>query len=453
MPQLNAKNVVSCCLVAVVLEAVWNPTYVEAATAHDPRFEDRAIWPKLSGKEYFLEQQWSEGRLLVWAHPGKGGGKRVRNGLDVTKPANWLCEGKPCEELILDENTDLLFPASQAPYSVGFRGTDIREICRHVTIESGAGFIGGGDGVGRSIYGNVWVKKGGGMDSQGATRFLGSQHTFFRNDNTRETIESMGRGDGIMSSQYFTFNKKNNASVEFLGHVTVLDEFRIFGCTVIVGPDSILQPGRNASPTIQQGGVLALMDGAVFESWNNDFGSPEMQVLGGTIQGGLPDRPLTRDCKFGLAFKNHTKADHANADQKTRSRRLRRVPALVVKEGALKSYTTDCEKAHLVFSVMANQDICPRPGTEDYEKAVKRSPEKAPLYKWMLQLPRGTDCFIGSGVTIDCVEFDFLRRGGLMCEDPEAVHKYKNLFFGPHCRGESSELISHLPSLGRRGDY
>jgi hypothetical protein len=34
-----------------------SPRYA-TASAHDPQFADKTRWPKLTGKEYFLEEQW-----------------------------------------------------------------------------------------------------------------------------------------------------------------------------------------------------------------------------------------------------------------------------------------------------------------------------------------------------------------------------------------------------------
>jgi hypothetical protein len=428
------------------------------ATAHDPHFGDAALWARYDvQRAAYAREAWPAGRLYVWAHPGKSGGKRFRGALDVTDPVNWLLDGKPADELVLDERADLLFPASETPYRVGFRGTDVLEVCRHVTIESGAGFVGGGDGRGRQIYGNVWIKKGGDSDCQGATKFLGGRATFFRNDNTADANDPRSRRDKIMSSQYFVFNKEGGASVEFVGHVSVLDEFRVYGCTVIVGPDSILQPGRNASPTIDQGGVLALMDGARFESWNNDFDVPEMTVRDGTIQGGLPDRPLTRRCVYGLAFKNHTGAQYTGAGADTKKGRpvqYQRVPSLIVLKGALRSHSTDLRTARLVFTSMTNEAICPPPGTEEEEKALNRQPEGRHRFAWMRQLPRGLDCFLGHGVVVDGVTFDHLRKGGILCPDPAAARgAWKNVAFGPHCAGSGDDLFAQLDGVGRRGDY
>ena len=448
-----ARILVLCVALLAVGDQASGGSRAPAGSAHEPRFGEEALWPRLTGKEYFLKERWPKARLLVWAHPGKSGSPRVRNALDPTDPANWLVDGKTPQKVVLDENTDLLLPASETRYTIGFRGTPIREVLRHVTIEAGAQFVGGGDGRGRKVYGNVWIRKGGKLYAQGATDFLGGRHTFFRNDNVLANPTGERKRDLHRCSQYFTFNKENGRSVEFLGIVTVLDEFRIYGCTVIVGRDSTLQPGRNASPTIDRGGVLALLDGATFESWNNDFGTPEIVVRDGAIQGGLPDRPLTRSCTYGLAFKNHTKAVYATASEKVRQRQLVRVPAMVVLKGALRSFTHDPSKARLVFTEMANQDICPRPGSERYQKEVGRWPEKKELFAWLMTLPRGLDCFLGKEVAVDAVEFDHFRKGGFLCQDPEARKSWTNVVFGPHCLAKGDDLFAHLEKVGRRGDY
>ena len=435
-----------------------SPNYAKAA-AHDPMFEDKTLWPMLTGKEYYPKQAWPKARLMVWAKPGTNGGKRAR-GIDLLDPKNWIEDGRPCTKVVFDENTDIVLPPADKPYSINGRedGAAWPDVFRHITVCRNALLGGGGDGKGRKIHGNVWIKQGAGMDAQGATQFLGPGHVFFRNDNTPETARGEGRGEGIMSSQYFVFNKEAGGSVEFLGHVTVLDEFRLFGCTVIVGPDSFLQPGRNASPTIQNGGVLALMDGARFESWNNDFGTPEMTVTDGAIQGGLPDRPLTRSCTYGLAFKNYTAARYTGPGAQDSSGgkpryEYRRVPSLIVEKGALRSYSQDLAKAHLIFTVMENQAFWFEPGDDRYESTVKRNPEYAQVVPWLKALPHGTDVYLSKEAVVDGVEFDYLRKGGLMVQDPAARARWKNVFFGPHCQATGAEVFGPLAKLERGGGY
>ena len=450
---------IACALVALCLSArAEDPT----ATAHAPRFDDKDHWASLSGKEYFLEEQWKPGRLYVWAHPGETGNLhrgRRRSPLDPTDPENWLVDGKPAEELNFDENADLLLPASDTFYEVGFRTTDIRETFRHVTVEPGAGFIGGGDGRGRTIYGNVWIKRGGAMYAQGATNLVGSRHTFFRNDNLAQPRDG-DRRDGRRCSQYFAFNKEGGASVEFLGCVTVSDEFRVHSGTVIVGRDSQLRPGRHAAPRIYREGTLALLDGAFFGKWCNDFGIPDMTVDGGAILGGLPDRPLTRNCTFGLSLKNHTNATFSglNGEEHDESRR---VPSLaVLAESTIKSHTDDPAKAKLVFTYVpegigdrSSFDLRPLPGSAREQKVLDRHPEAARRFAWFDKLPRGLDVFLGSDVVLEVVEFDNLRQGGVLYQDAGTRANWTNVSFGPGCLAESNKLFTHVEKLGRNGEY
>ena len=433
----------------------------EQASAHHPQFSDTDLWPGLTGKEYFLDEQWEPGRLYVWAYPGETANLhrgRRRSPRDPTDPKNWLVNGEPATELIFDETADLLLPASDTPYQVGFRTTDIREVFRHVTIEPGAGFIGGGDGRGRTIYGNVWIKKGGTMYAQGATKLIGSRHTFFRNDNVSEPEDDNGR-DGRRCSQYFTFYKEG-ASVEFRGCVTVSDEFRLHSGTVIVGPDSVLRPGRHAAPKIYENGTLALLDGAFFGKWCNDFGIPDMTVEGGRILGGLPDRPLMRDCMFGLSFKNYTNAAFSGFNDE-QHRESRRVPALVVLDGGtLRSHTTDMENARLVLTYVpdgigdrSSFDLRPVPGSNRERKVLDRHPEAAERFAWFDKLPRGLDCFFGTGVVINEVELRHFREGGVLYQDRATREKWKNLFFGPGCAAGGQAMFTPIDELERNGRY
>jgi len=432
------------------------------ATAHQPQFDNQELWPNLSGKEYFLKQSWPQGRLYVWAYPGETGnlhrGSR-RSPRDPTDPKNWLVDGKPAKELIFDDTADLLLPASDTAYEVGFRTTNVRETFRHVTVEPGAGFIGGGDGRGRVIFGNVWIKRGGMMYAQGATRIIGSRHTFFRNDNVTKPEEG-DRRDGRRCSQYFTFDKPGDASVEFRGCVTTSDEFRVHCGTVIVGRDSLLRPGRHAAPRIYRDGTLALLDGAFFGKWCNDFGIPDMTVDGGTILGGLPDRPLTRSCTFGLSFKNHTNATFSDLGEEMH-RESRRVPGLAMLSGStIRSHATDPAKARLVLTYVpdgigdrSSFDLRPVPGSAAERKVLDRSPEASKRFAWFDKLPRGLDCFLGTDVVVDKVEFDHVRKGGILYQDPATKAKWTNLFFGSGCLARGDDLFTLLEKIDRNGEY
>ena len=434
------------------------------ASAHEPRFKDRTLWPMLQGSEPFAAQPWTgAGRVYRWAHPGQDGGVRWRGALDPTDPGNWIdaATGKAPNKLILDEHTDLVLPASPKPYKVGFRGTSVAERLRHLTVNAGAAFIGGGDGVGRTIYGNVWVKRGGGMYAQGATRFAGEAHTFFRNDNTYEP----GRGDGgqgTMCSQYFTFEKAAGASVEFLGHTTVLDEFRIHEGLVIVGRYSKLQPGRHAQPSIARGGTLALLDHAYFGKWVNDWGQTCL-VVEGVVQGGTPDRPLRADAVLGVGSKNFTNArpEFAVTD-KLRERALPRAASLVLQPGsALVAYSEDPGKARLQVTSLfhlgytgTTRDLTAPADPVERREAAARHPEQAQLWAWFESLPQAIDIYVGDGVQLRHVTFDHVHEGGILTPDPAGLReRMEDVVFGPHCRAEGDALFSRVDAVDKSGRY
>jgi hypothetical protein len=424
------------------------------ASAHAPRFSDRALWPNLSGKEAFLSQKWGEGRLYVWAHPGRSGAGG-KGDLDPAAPGNWLLNGKPATELVLDENTDLLFPAADKFYNISFRQTPLTETCRHLTVEANAGFRGGGDGKGRQIFGNVWVKKGGTVYTQGATKFLGGTHTFFRNDNSTEySIDGWKRAQRVLYAQYFSFNKGEGSTIEFLGYVAVLDEFNVANGTAIVGPDSKLMPGRNASPKIAAGATLALMDNAVFVKWANEFNNRDMDCAG-AIQGGLPDRPLTRPAHFFVNFKNHSNSQYNGPGAEVYKGSIvtfPRTPSLILRStAALRSYSTTPEAR---LQVDWSGDVISPTWQPPPAAGIKdgRSPDHLARAPWFESLPRGITIYFAKGATVDTVQFDRVLPGGLLLQDMADRPRWRNVTFGPNMSGTEQELLKQA-ELGRDNTY
>jgi len=437
-----------------VIATTESPNY-DKATAGDPLFADKTLWPNVTGAEAYVKQTWPAGRTLVWAHPGQEGGAR---GLDPLDPANWTdaATGRPATDLF-DENTDMVLPPSDRAYAVNLRGpghghSTYPQVFRHVTVGRNANYLGGGDGVGRKIYGSLWLKRGGKMHCQGATAFLGGAHTFVRNDNTEGPDKAT---NCVNMSQYFTFNKEGSSSVEMLGHVRMLDEFRVHAGTAIVGPNSRLETGRNASPTVHRDGTIAILDGGYFGSWTNNFGGVDLMVNGGTVQGGLADRPLARDAYLGIHFKNHTQASW-KPDQT-----IERRPALVLQAGStLRAYTKDPAKARLVVTFAGERGslyyAAARSDAEEARLAALTDPkgkEAYEKYKWYYSLPRGLSIWMAGDVAVENVEFDWLRKGGLMLQSPAARSGWKNVTFGPHGLGTPDELISELGQLDRSSQY
>jgi hypothetical protein len=437
------------------------------ASAHEPNFADRKLWPNLVGPEAFTTQNWPKGRLLVWAHPGQSGS--VKGGtpsakLDSTDPANWLEDGKPATNL-WDENTDLLLPDCDTHYSVALRDFS-PQVYRHLTVGRNATLSGGGDGKGRRIMGNVWIKRGGSTANQGSTTIQGDAHTFWRNDNVGTPKLKLSWAPGKPGSgspnvtQYFTF-AKSGGSIEFLGHNSTSDEFNANATTVIVGPDSILQPGRAARPKLDKKSQLILLDGAYWGKWMNDFNTPCLTVAGGsTVQGGMEGRPLKRDALLGIGHKNYTAATYEGPCQpdKNAGNPLARSVGLLLEGGSsLKTVAAKESKARLTITSMgaasgATYFRWPA-GSDTDQKVLAKEPQMAVRNAWFDALPLGIDLWIGDDCSVDGVAFDHLRKGGLACQSETAKAAVHDPTFGPHCYAKGQELFSIIPKLNKSGGY
>ncbi len=459
----DAKPIVTRdnCVTAVVTVPV--PALADQGpSAHDPQYTNKAFWPQLSGKEYFLKETWPKAKLLTWAKPGVSAGYHGQP--DPMDPANWLLDGKACTEVVFDNDTDILLPASSTPYLVNLRDLKVipRQMCRHLTVESGAHFRGGGDGVGRQIYGNLWVKRGAALTAQGASNWVGGKHTFVRNDN--EAMLTPWKLDGnpsnldlakcssrFMLSQYFTFSKTQGATVEFFGQIITLDEFQVTGCTVIVAPNSMLMPGRNAEPWVREGGTIALMDGAFFGTWSNNFGRTDLTVSG-HLQAGLADRPVSRTATVSVSFKNHTDANNLVSDH---GYEITRRASLVMDAGStLRSYTTDLKKASLLITQSPpDRTTIITVGPDGRYIPAKPKPESMKFEEWFDTLPRGITIYLAKDVVVDSVTFDHLwEGGGLLVQDVNQPKTWKNVAYGAHLL-KNAPLTTTIERIKKEGSW
>lgn len=435
-------------------QAVSAPGYGKA-TAHDPQFNDKALWPQLTGKEKYLKQEWSKGRLYIWANPGQSGNLHAkRSALDPSRPEHWIdaATGRPASELVLDENTDLFFPASKQVYQVGFRTTNVKETIRHVTIEPGAEFIGGGDGRGRVIHGNVWVKKGGRLYAQGSTALVGDKHTFFRNDNVYGS-----------ASQYFNFTKPPEVTVEFLGHSTTSDEWRLESGTVIIGPDSVMQPGRTATPYIKPPGTLVLLDGAYWGKTVNEWHVMMDMDMAGTIQAGLPERPLTRDATFALSVRNWAKLPLQGSNEKEKYD-TRKVSAIFKTGSRIRTIAAPGSKAKLNITRFefggpyCNRNWVVMVGC--YPQGIRVSDKELsafadPAFKAQFDSkPFKMLLYFQSGVTVEGpVEFNHLPEGGILCAEANPHRAWSNVTFGPDNMAPPGKLFQQMDRIDRGGAF
>jgi hypothetical protein len=365
----------------------WDSPAYDLATAHAPRFADRALWPHFTGKEAYAKQKWPAGRLLVWS----GGNGKLK---DASK---WLEGGKPASRGP-DRNTDLVFPPAAKPYKVKGVGVE----CRHITIGRGAGVAGGYRSL--NPWGNCWVKEGGQITR---VDIVGDKCTFFRMDFRRERVPP----PSYAKRQAFPFGihdkmlvaKYREASVELLGTMGVGDEIFVVAGRMVIGPDSEFRfNGQTGNGTIEvhDGATLELQSGAVLANHYKSGGPYDVSIhVGATLRAGSPQRPITRD-----AF---IRADPLPAGKER--------GVFCAKGGAVRVHSADPKRARLVFESIA-------PGRR---------------LKGM-----GIEVHLAGEARLNGVVFDQVRRGGIKLADLSSRRQWRNVFFGPHNAAAEEALFS-----------
>jgi hypothetical protein len=190
-----------------------------AATAHEPNFADRSVWPPSleTTKALYAKETWEPGRVLVWADTDPA----TSRSKEPADPANWIEDGKPATRL-LDETCSLVFPASPKRYEVR-GGKQARMRFSHITVGSGCRL-----NMTVSFQGNGWVKKGGAFDGGGGCTAVGPKHTFVRDDNP----------DPVWLGNKAHTAKAADASCEYIGLFATYDDVAFISGTTIVGPES-----------------------------------------------------------------------------------------------------------------------------------------------------------------------------------------------------------------------
>lgn len=378
----------------------------EEASAADPRYNDRSLWPASAAAADFAKETWPTTRTLVWARPGVG-----KKGLKADDADAWLENGKPATAPF-DENTDLVLPPAETKYKVTVEtSSKTRLAVRHLTVGRNAGFAINWGGV----TGNVWAKEGGTVE---ISKALGGKHTFFRQD---------GGGEPPCLSGDFTINKSGGASVEFLGRFRLGDRLFVKCGRMIIGEDAAFRPGsRDHRTPIYPEGELILLSGATLDRWENQGLNLDL-VVAGKLWAGMPERPIARDCFIGLSAKIKDLGKGNAASYSTPKRGDDR-GFVLLKDGDLQVHSADPATARLVFKWH---------GVADEKHDALLAGAKRPLHKVSIVLQKG--------VSLNGVLFDDVEEGGIELADPANRSTWKNVFFGKNNAAAPDALFVKHP--------
>ncbi len=368
------------------------------ATAHDPHFEDKALWGRYDvERSRYAKQKWPKAPVMVWARTDE---KRFQgNPLD---PANWLIDGKPATHPP-NKNVDVVFPDGKYTVRASDRGAIPG---RHITVGSGV-FL--ATQVNVHATGNVWFKRG---SNAGGGSWSGTNNVFVRNDNTDYTSR------GCLLANKIVINKAEDASVEFIGVGRTNDEFAVQSGTFIVGPDSQFCPGDRSMQYVFPGARLVLLSGARFHKRNNQYARTDL-VVGGELLAGLPDRPLARDCTLGLSRKSKGSGDGRGQPGD--------VGLLIEPRGKLHVYSADPRKARLMITHHNLQDGSWNPEHDGVKQ----------------KIPPRTDVVLQGDLKLDGILFDQIRAGGVKMPDPSIMKDWA-VFYGSHNDAAGEALYTKL---------
>jgi len=176
--------------------------------------------------------------------------------------------------------------------------------------------------------------------------------------------------------------------------------------------------------------------------------------LSGTLQGGLPERPLTRDALFGLAYHNSNSTDFYEGQTGDPTHEMRfhnknkRVAGMVVREGGrIRVFSEDNAKATLVIGWYG---LDAKQWEVDYLMKRASEEERAALARKLDKLPKKIAVVFGPNTSVQGVRFDHVVRGGLLLADPSVRSSWSDVLYGPNCDGPVEGLFGRPESYGPR---
>ena len=397
----------------------WNVKSVDSAdypkaTANEPHFENKELWPEEIQKAGFIKQTWPKTRVLVWA----GGTNKVSDGWEAKY---WIEDGKPAT-VPFDENTDLVFPDNEG----GFTWVSLTAgrkyqpaAFRHLTLGKGCGVIGH-----FSVGGNTWIKKGGNV--QYLDSCVGKGNTFLRNDN-----------DDINLVDHFHFNKAPGWSCEFIGRFSSGDNWQINSGLMILSTDSRIGTGNRTDTTINEDGALAILSGSYFSRrLNADWGFD--LLVKGKFSAGLPDRPLIRDARLGLGYKSKGSFINKSGEPGNRTPSPADFGMIVTETGSFNVVADAARKARLIVNCHKLEPDWGQLGIQwrnrELDPVAGRAAAEA--------VPRLSDMVLLGKADMSNVRFEDIAKGGIHMANPAMASQWNNVELGANNGGTLKELVA-----------
>ena len=368
------------------------------ATAHEPQFGSRELWPEWVVKTDFYKETWPKARILMWFETDW---RKSRN-LDPQDPKSWLENGKTATEPP-DKNTDIVFPTSATRYYVAGREPFY---ARHVTLEPGA-HVRFRDA---DVHGSLWVKKGGSF-SRAKGIFGGTEkNTFCRSDNDEiQFIPNM-----------IIHNKLKGKSTEWIGKWKTGDEVNLFSGRLIVAPDSTFLPTDRRIQRVGRDAELVLLSGSTFHLRGNHYIDVDL-LIQGKLLAGTPERPLTKDCTLGLSFKARGRGNVRRSDPADTG-------LILCPQGEIAVHSASPKTARLVFRWHRRK-------AESKSFSDGEPPAVAAM-------PHGINMLLAGTARFNGVEFNDVLKGGIRMPDLPLRTRWRNVFFGAKNFSQPDELFT-----------
>lgn len=375
--------------------------------------------PRPDGEPHapWATETWPAARRLTWAAPGTSG--------ELKDPAAWLEDGRPATAKP-DQDTDLVLPASEQPYTVHCGG----EAVRHVTVGAKAQ-LKGAHRREVEIWGNCEVAEGGWVYF---VSIRGPRHSFFRlagaafpsaanKEDYRHVNNKCENPSRSQISHKFQVCKYGDASVEFIGSFGVSDEIMLqHGRLILDGHLRWSGVTGKGALEIYDGGILELRSGASAGPFDptNGKGVYNLDIYrGGTLLAGSPERPLRRDAHLLLGFAENSRPGRTG---------------LYAAQGSLiRVHSTDPAQARLV--VMGHVGY---PGFHNgHARPLEDQKAKAADSTGItLQLAGLAD--------FSATRFDHVCLQGIRLADPAQRSAWKGVVFGDRCAGAGDQLFGPL---------